>query len=86
VPPSQQDTYTKGQISGLAITTGLITSNFLFLMCKGHMKIGATLEVLRQMKAGRMNTKDAASTLRSSKDMQVNEKLVTEKNLCFETF
>jgi hypothetical protein len=70
VPARQQESYTRGKISGLAITSG-VPQKFLFDMSMKHVKIGMSLEILRLMKDGRMSVKEGSQMLATAKNLQV---------------
>jgi hypothetical protein len=64
MPLKQTEKYTRGTITGLAITSGLNTSQFLFVMSRADVTIGVAMEVLRLLRERKINVKDAQKLLK----------------------
>jgi hypothetical protein len=85
-PAKMTDKQSKGQISGLAITSGLNASKFLFVMARSDVTLAASMEVLRLLRERKINVKTAQQLLNQHRDTRVKRKFITENNLCFSNF
>jgi hypothetical protein len=71
VPQSLQEKNTRGTVSGLKITGGLPTTTILFVMAKYDIDVGASIEVLNQLRELRITVKGAQKELKATKELKV---------------
>jgi hypothetical protein len=71
VPQSLQEKNTRGTVSGLKITGGLPTTTTLFVMAKHDIDVGASIEILNQLREGCITVKAAQKELKASKELKV---------------
>jgi hypothetical protein len=81
VPGHLQAKNATGTVSGLRMTGGLPTTSILFMMAKYDINVGASIEILNQIRDGHINIKTAKSELTASRELKVILNFVTEKYL-----